>query len=91
MNLTPTSEFYRTAIVALGHIAHNLPDKYPIILKNIVSRKVILIIYAIFFKLNTELFNQIWVSFMITLFCDLNLLFSYYKEFCESIHEHVSH
>ncbi|XP_067006125.2 sister chromatid cohesion protein PDS5 homolog B-A [Anabrus simplex] len=40
-NLTPDSEYYRTAIVALGHIAYNLPDKYPVHIKNIVSRKIV--------------------------------------------------
>ncbi|KAK7793042.1 hypothetical protein R5R35_004471 [Gryllus longicercus] len=40
-NLTPNSENYRTAIVALGHIAYNLPDKYPVHIKNIVSRKIV--------------------------------------------------
>lgn len=38
--LTPTSEYYRTAIVALGHIAYNLPEKYHLQIKNMVSRKV---------------------------------------------------
>lgn len=38
--LTPTSEHYRTSIVTLGHIAYNLPDKYQIQIKNMVSRKV---------------------------------------------------
>lgn len=38
--MEPTSEHYRTAIVALGHIAYNLPDKNPLQIKNIVSRKV---------------------------------------------------
>uniref|UniRef100_A0A1B6DQW8 Uncharacterized protein n=1 Tax=Clastoptera arizonana TaxID=38151 RepID=A0A1B6DQW8_9HEMI len=40
-NLTPESEYYRTAIVALGHIAYNLPDRFPIQIKNIVSRKIV--------------------------------------------------
>lgn len=39
-NLNPNSEHFRTAIVALGHVAYNLPDKYPVHIKNIVSRKV---------------------------------------------------
>lgn len=38
--LSPHSEHYRTAIVTLGHIAHNLPDNFPVHIKNIVSRKV---------------------------------------------------
>lgn len=41
-NLNPNSEHFRTAIVALGHVAYNLPDKYPVHIKNIVSRKVML-------------------------------------------------
>jgi len=40
-NLTPTSVNYRTAIVALGHIAYNLPDYYPVHIKNLVSRKIV--------------------------------------------------
>ncbi|XP_049833683.1 sister chromatid cohesion protein PDS5 homolog B-B isoform X1 [Schistocerca gregaria] len=40
-NLNQSSEYYRTAIVALGHIAYNLPDRYPVHLKNIVSRKIV--------------------------------------------------
>ncbi|XP_023710496.1 sister chromatid cohesion protein PDS5 homolog B isoform X1 [Cryptotermes secundus] len=40
-NLNPSSQHFRTAIVALGHIAYNLPDKYPVHIKNIVSRKVV--------------------------------------------------
>lgn len=40
-HLIPTSKHYRTAIIALGHIAYNLPDKYPVNIKNIVSRKIV--------------------------------------------------
>lgn len=43
--LTPASENYRTAIVALGHIAYNLPEKYHLQIKNMVSRKVNKIIH----------------------------------------------
>ncbi|XP_047520595.1 sister chromatid cohesion protein PDS5 homolog B-B isoform X2 [Pieris napi] len=39
--LNPQSEHYRTAIVTLGHIAHNLPDNFPVHIKNIVSRKIV--------------------------------------------------
>ncbi|GBP62684.1 Sister chromatid cohesion protein PDS5 homolog B-B, partial [Eumeta japonica] len=39
--LNPQSEHYRTAIVTLGHIAHNMPDKFPVHIKNIVSRKIV--------------------------------------------------
>ncbi|XP_034943211.1 sister chromatid cohesion protein PDS5 homolog B isoform X2 [Chelonus insularis] len=39
--LIPTSEHYRTSIVTLGHIAYNLPDKYHISIKNMVSRKIV--------------------------------------------------
>ncbi|XP_012269752.1 sister chromatid cohesion protein PDS5 homolog B isoform X2 [Athalia rosae] len=39
--LTPSSEHYRTSIVTLGHIAYNLPDKYQIQIKNMVSRKIV--------------------------------------------------
>ena len=37
----PRSETYLTAIVALGHIAYNMPDKYPIQIKNVVSRNIV--------------------------------------------------
>ncbi|XP_039299402.1 sister chromatid cohesion protein PDS5 homolog B [Nilaparvata lugens] len=40
-NLNCESQYYRTAIVALGHIAFNLPEKYPAHMKNIVSRKIV--------------------------------------------------
>lgn len=39
-NLTPESSYYRTAIVTLGHIAFNVPERYKVQIKNIVSRKV---------------------------------------------------
>ncbi|KAG7300965.1 hypothetical protein JYU34_015318 [Plutella xylostella] len=39
--LTPASEHYRTAIVTLGHVAHNLPAAFPVLVKNIVSRKIV--------------------------------------------------
>ncbi len=38
-NLTPDrGEAFVSAIVALGHIAFHLPDKFPVHIKNIVSR-----------------------------------------------------
>ncbi|XP_074036685.1 cohesin associated factor B pds5 [Leptinotarsa decemlineata] len=40
-NLTPSSAHYRTAIVTLGHIAFNIPDRYKVQIKNIVSRKIV--------------------------------------------------
>lgn len=40
-NLSSTSEHYRTAIVSFGHIAYNLPERFNIPLKNIVSRKIV--------------------------------------------------
>lgn len=39
-NLTPDSHCYRTAIVTLGHIAYNVPEKCKVQIKNIISRKV---------------------------------------------------
>jgi sister-chromatid-cohesion protein PDS5 len=39
-NLCPESPHYRTAIVTLGHIAFNVPERYKVQIKNIVSRKV---------------------------------------------------
>ena len=32
---------YKTAIVALGHIAFHLPDKFPVQVKNRVSRNIV--------------------------------------------------
>ena len=32
---------YRTAIVALGHIAFHMPDKFPVQVKNRVSRNIV--------------------------------------------------
>lgn len=40
-NLAVNCEHYRTAIVAFGHIAYNLPERFNIPLKNIVSRKIV--------------------------------------------------
>ncbi|KAL7049487.1 hypothetical protein ACKWTF_003718 [Chironomus riparius] len=40
-NLQADCEHYRTAIVAFGHIAYNLPERFNIPLKNIVSRKIV--------------------------------------------------
>ncbi|CAH0549988.1 unnamed protein product [Brassicogethes aeneus] len=40
-NLCPESPHYRTAIVTLGHIAYNVPEKYKVQIKNIVSRKIV--------------------------------------------------
>lgn len=40
-NLQSTSKHYRTAIVSFGHIAYNLPERFNIPLKNIVSRKIV--------------------------------------------------
>lgn len=40
-SLHPDHDNYRTAIVALGHIAYNLPDKYQVQIKNLISRKIV--------------------------------------------------
>ncbi|KAI4466781.1 androgen induced inhibitor of proliferation as3 / pds5-related [Holotrichia oblita] len=40
-NLCPDSPHYRTAIVTLGHIAFNVPEKCKVQIKNIVSRKIV--------------------------------------------------
>ena len=37
----PRCEAYLTAIVALGHIAYYLPEKYPVHIKNLVSRNIV--------------------------------------------------
>lgn len=39
-NLSPDSMYYRTAIVTLGHIAYNVPERCKVQIKNIISRKV---------------------------------------------------
>lgn len=41
ITLCPDHVHYRTAIVALGHIAYNLPLKYQIQLKNLISSKIV--------------------------------------------------
>lgn len=41
VNLDPTNEQYRTAIVCLGHIAYNMPDRFQVSIKNIISRKIV--------------------------------------------------
>ncbi|GLV36490.1 precocious dissociation of sisters 5 [Carabus blaptoides fortunei] len=41
LNLNADSLHYRTAIVSLGHIAFNVPDKCKVQIKNIVSRKIV--------------------------------------------------
>ena len=38
--LTLTSPNFRTSVVSLGHIVFNMPDKFMVIVKNAVSRKV---------------------------------------------------
>ncbi|XP_065167677.1 sister chromatid cohesion protein PDS5 homolog B-B-like isoform X2 [Atheta coriaria] len=40
-NLEPQNLYYRTAIVTLGHIAFNVPEKCKVQIKNIVSRKIV--------------------------------------------------
>lgn len=40
-SLNPEHAHYRTAIVALGHVAYNLPEKYQVQIKNIISRKIV--------------------------------------------------
>uniref|UniRef100_A0A182MY81 Uncharacterized protein n=1 Tax=Anopheles dirus TaxID=7168 RepID=A0A182MY81_9DIPT len=39
--LHPASDNYRTAIVTLGHVAYNLPEKFHVAIKNIISRKIV--------------------------------------------------
>lgn len=39
--LDPEHETYRTAIVALGHIAYNMPNRFTINIKNTISRKIV--------------------------------------------------
>ncbi|KAJ6650026.1 Sister chromatid cohesion protein PDS5 like B-B [Pseudolycoriella hygida] len=39
--LNPEHPNYRTGIVALGHIAYNLPDKFQVQIKNLISRKIV--------------------------------------------------
>lgn len=40
-HMNPAQPNYRTSIVLLGHIAYNLPDRYQVAIKNIVSRKIV--------------------------------------------------
>ena len=37
----PRCDAYLTAIVSLGHIASYLPEKYPVQIKNLVSRNIV--------------------------------------------------
>ena len=37
----PRCDAYLTAIVALGHIAAYFPEKYPVQIKNLVSRNIV--------------------------------------------------
>ncbi|XP_076031392.1 cohesin associated factor B pds5 isoform X2 [Oratosquilla oratoria] len=39
--LTFESPHFRTSVVTLGHIAYNMPDRFMIPIKNIVSRKIV--------------------------------------------------
>ncbi|XP_050425690.1 sister chromatid cohesion protein PDS5 homolog B-like [Adelges cooleyi] len=41
LNLTPESEYYETAIVAFGHLALNVVDKYSALFSNIISKKIV--------------------------------------------------
>uniref|UniRef100_A0A1B0D150 Uncharacterized protein n=1 Tax=Phlebotomus papatasi TaxID=29031 RepID=A0A1B0D150_PHLPP len=41
VNLSPEQAKYRTAIVCLGHIAYNIPDRFHVPIKNIISRKIV--------------------------------------------------
>lgn len=41
VTLDPSNENYRTAIVCLGHIAYNMPDRFNVQIKNIISRKIV--------------------------------------------------
>lgn len=36
-----SSENFRTAIVSIGHIAYNMPDRFNVTIKNLISRKVV--------------------------------------------------
>jgi len=39
--LEPGNPNYLTAIVALGHLAYNAPQTFPVIVKNTISRKIV--------------------------------------------------
>lgn len=41
VTLDPNHENYRTAIVTLGHIAYNMPNKFTVQIKNTISRKIV--------------------------------------------------
>lgn len=41
VTLDPNHESYRTAIVALGHIAYNMPNQFTVQIKNTISRKIV--------------------------------------------------
>ena len=52
---------FRTSLVSLGHISLNLPEQFPVIIKNIVSRKVV---KDLLMKDQTEttLQDDVWVE-----------------------------
>lgn len=41
VTLNPDHKSYRTAIVTLGHIAYNMPERFHVPIKNIISRKIV--------------------------------------------------
>lgn len=41
VTLDANHEHYRTAVVCLGHIAYNLPERFNVQIKNIISRKIV--------------------------------------------------
>ena len=41
LNQPERTQYYLTAIVALGHLALHLPDKFPVQIKNLVSQKIV--------------------------------------------------
>lgn len=41
ITLDANHENYRTAVVCLGHIAYNLPERFNVQIKNIISRKIV--------------------------------------------------
>lgn len=47
LTLNPENKYYRTAIVSLGHISYNLPERFNIHIKNLISKKVFQLSYAI--------------------------------------------
>lgn len=65
--MEPDSEHYETAIVALGHLAINVAEKYNVHFKNMISRKVR---SKLFYNITSRYINPV----VNTIICELEVL-----------------